>query len=191
MNQNTRLLLSILLATVFFSTSGCWETTDFLCKPGTDDTPTSTDTVTGEGEGEGEGSATDTGTGTGTGETDTGTVEEGNECSAQFGPLGTITGLCQQSDDPCDGGFANPDPVGAFYTGKDPKFNCKGELLCCIDTDQCAALDTGIKSFVPTVLKEGSGATCEDNGDCSGQGYIISEEFGCPAGETCCLITLM
>lgn len=118
-------------------------------------------------------------------------VEHGGQCSNLFGPLGRITGVCQQPDEACAGGFAGAEFIPPLYPGKDPQFNCSEGLLCCIDTDQCEVMNVGLQSIVPTLLKEGSNTQCQPNGGCVDPAYEISDNFACPDGQTCCFTTLM
>lgn len=115
----------------------------------------------------------------------------GSQCSQLFGPLGEITGVCQEPGAACAGGFAGAEYVPPLYPGKDPGFNCEQGLLCCIDTDQCEVMNAGLESLVPDLLQEGSGTQCQPNGGCVEPAYEISNNFACPDGQTCCFTTLM
>lgn len=83
---------------------------------------------------------------------------DGEPCEVELLSAVTMDGVCQLEDDPCSGG-TNP----GHEEG-----NCPGELVCCVEDDEC-------ESFAPALhCQDGS---CADSG-----GWPI----GCPDGQWCC-----
>ncbi len=76
----------------------------------------------------------------------------------------SVQGTCQTEDGPCEGGTMPPD-VGGEST-------CEGDLICCLNTDQC--------------VKNGMGmATCQKE-ECP-ENAIFGFQAGCPNNQWCCM----
>lgn len=86
----------------------------------------------------------------------------GDECSPST--IVDVVGECIAEDDDCEGGTSGFDRTG----------NCGEGLICCIHTDQCAALDSA-----------GATTKCAAAGSCE-QGET-ELPFGCSGDDICCL----
>ncbi|MFO8074340.1 MAG: hypothetical protein R6V85_20955 [Polyangia bacterium] len=92
-------------------------------------------------------------------DTDTGAS---TSCSVDFGGMGTpLFGACQPADDPCEGGVVEGNEQG----------DCEEEgQVCCIGTDQCDSLGSGMLSCQESV--------------CPGE---MGVQLGCPDSGWCCV----
>jgi hypothetical protein len=86
----------------------------------------------------------------------------GDECSPST--VVDVIGECIAEDDDCEGGTSGFDRTG----------NCGEGLICCIRTDQCAALESA-----------GETTRCAAAGSCEQNEMELP--FGCPGEDVCCL----
>lgn len=142
------------------------------------------------------------------GNLDGGTIDGGGtstngQCNVSVSMMGmftmfTIDGVCQSPADECIGATPDQLDLSAFLPTSlvgpmelsSTSGGCGNDSVCCLNTDQCSALNSEFSSGMFGMLFPDADFACVPPGTCaaSGSDDTISElSFGCPNSQNCCV----